>query len=108
MPNPGAQPATGRSSGFRYRVATCLNRQSRVCSSGRSATSRRYPPSAATSLPQRARSEGRTRMSTIFEEHPVGVRAKISALWIAMLFLFAYGDIFGFFVPGHLEEIIRG
>jgi hypothetical protein len=47
-------------------------------------------------------------MSTIFEEHPVGVRIKISALWIAMLFLFAYGDIFGFFVPGHLEEIIRG
>ena len=38
----------------------------------------------------------------------VGVRLKISALWITMLLLFAYGDIFGFFAPGHLEEIQRG
>jgi Family of unknown function (DUF6326) len=46
--------------------------------------------------------------SRILDDVPVGVRTKISALWIAMLFLFAYGDIFGFFVPGRLEEIIRG
>ena len=38
----------------------------------------------------------------------IGVRLKISALWITMLLLFAYGDIFGFFAPGHLEEIQRG
>jgi hypothetical protein len=38
----------------------------------------------------------------------VGVRLKISALWIAMLFLFAYGDIFGFFKPGQIEEVISG
>jgi hypothetical protein len=25
-----------------------------------------------------------------------------------MLFLFAYGDIFGFFNPGHIEEVIAG
>jgi hypothetical protein len=36
------------------------------------------------------------------------VRLKISALWIAMLFLFAYGDIFGFLQPGRLEEVMRG
>jgi H+/Cl- antiporter ClcA len=46
--------------------------------------------------------------STIFEDQRVGLRLKISALWIAMLFLFAYGDIFGFFAPGHIEEIIEG
>ena len=47
---------------------------------------------------------GRTR----FEDVPVGVRLKISALWVAMLLLFAYGDIFGFFAPGHIEEVIGG
>jgi hypothetical protein len=38
----------------------------------------------------------------------VGVRCKIAALWIAMLFLFAYGDIFGFFSPGQIEEVMAG
>jgi Family of unknown function (DUF6326) len=44
----------------------------------------------------------------ILEDGRVGVRLKMSALWIAMLFLFAYGDIFGFFAPGHIEEILGG
>ena len=38
----------------------------------------------------------------------IGVRLKISALWIAMLFLFAYGDIFGFFRPGQIQEVMAG
>ena len=42
------------------------------------------------------------------EDVKVGVRTKISALWIAVLFLFAYGDIFGFFQPGQIEEVISG
>jgi hypothetical protein len=46
--------------------------------------------------------------SRIFEDVRIGVRLKISALWIAMLFLFAYGDIFGFFRSGLIEEVIAG
>jgi hypothetical protein len=46
--------------------------------------------------------------SRTFEDVKVGVRCKIAALWIAMLFLFAYGDIFGFFSPGQLEEVMAG
>jgi hypothetical protein len=42
------------------------------------------------------------------EDVSVGVRPKISALWIAMLVLFAYGDIFGFFKPGQIEEVMSG
>ena len=38
----------------------------------------------------------------------VGVRLKISALWIVLLFLYAYGDIFGFFKPGRIEDIVSG
>ncbi len=36
------------------------------------------------------------------------MRLKISSLWVSMLLLFAYGDIFGFFAPGHLEEVMGG
>ncbi len=44
----------------------------------------------------------------IFEDIKINVKLKISALWIAMLFLFAYVDIFGFFKPGIIEGIIAG
>jgi hypothetical protein len=46
--------------------------------------------------------------SARFEDVRVGIRLKISALWIAMLFLFAYGDIFGFFRQGQIEEVLSG
>ena len=46
--------------------------------------------------------------SRTFEDVKVGVRCKIAALWVAMLFLFAYGDIFGFFSPGRIEEVTAG
>ena len=46
--------------------------------------------------------------SHIGEGSRIGVRLKISALWVAMLFLFAYGDIFGLFVPGRIDEIRGG
>ena len=41
--------------------------------------------------------------SAMVEDLRIGVRLKISALWIAILFLFAYGDIFGFFQEGRIE-----
>ena len=44
----------------------------------------------------------------IVEDLRIGVRLKISALWIAILFLFAYGDIFGFFQEGQIVEVIAG
>ena len=46
--------------------------------------------------------------SRTFEDIKVGVRCKIAALWVAMLFLFAYGDIFGFFSPGQIQEVMTG
>ena len=49
-----------------------------------------------------------TTSSGTLEDVRVGVRPKISALWIAMLILFAYGDIFGFFKPGQIEEVMSG
>jgi hypothetical protein len=58
--------------------------------------------------PQTEGRRGVTSSSSTLEDVRVGVRLKISALWIAMLFLFAYGDIFGFFKPGQIEEVIAG
>jgi hypothetical protein len=49
-----------------------------------------------------------TASSRIFEDVKLGVRLKMSALWIATLFLFAYGDIFGFFKPGQIGDVISG
>jgi len=46
--------------------------------------------------------------SGTLEDVRVGVRPKISALWIATMILFAYGDIFGFFKPGQIEEVMSG
>jgi hypothetical protein len=41
-------------------------------------------------------------------DHPIGLRLRISALWVVLLFLYAYGDIFGFFKPGQLRDIRSG
>ena len=38
----------------------------------------------------------------------IDVRVKIAALWAATLFLFAYGDIFGFFRPGEIQGVMAG
>jgi hypothetical protein len=54
------------------------------------------------------RADVSTSSSTTFEDVRIGVRLKVSALWIGMLFLFAYGDIFGFFAPGQIEEVVAG
>ncbi len=45
---------------------------------------------------------------TEFEPFRVNVRIKISALWTAMLFVFAYVDIFGFFRADVRADIEAG
>ena len=72
--------------------------------------------SAAVSLgeacPHPRRNQGGANVSSAssrtFEDVKVGVRCKIAALWIAMLFLFAYGDIFGLLRPGRIQEAMAG
>jgi len=38
----------------------------------------------------------------------VPVRAKLSALWAALMFCYIYGDYFGLYVPGKLSGMING
>jgi Family of unknown function (DUF6326) len=49
-----------------------------------------------------------TTESRVLEAERIGVRLKISALWVAMLFLFAYGDIFGFFKKSQIQDVLAG
>jgi hypothetical protein len=49
-----------------------------------------------------------TRAGTGFEPFPVNVRIKISALWTAMLFVFAYVDIFSLYRPDFRADVEAG
>ncbi len=44
----------------------------------------------------------------ILEDVKIDVKLKIAALWATMMLLFAYGDIFSYFRPGLIEDIIKG
>jgi len=38
----------------------------------------------------------------------INVKTKLSALWVSVMFLFAYADIKAFYKPGHIEEVMSG
>src|SRR4029450_1828496 len=40
--------------------------------------------------------------------HARADRARLAARWGVLLFLPAYGDIFGFFKPGQIEDVVSG
>jgi hypothetical protein len=42
------------------------------------------------------------------EDVKINVKVKLSALWAALMFLYTYGDIIGFYSPGNLEQLIAG
>ncbi|GAB2603092.1 DUF6326 family protein [Pseudactinotalea suaedae] len=51
----------------------------------------------------------RTRQpTTMLDEQPIPVRAKLAAAWTSLMFLYAYVDILNFFTPGVVQEILDG
>jgi hypothetical protein len=46
--------------------------------------------------------------TTELEDVKINVKIKLSALWAALIFLYTYGDILGFYTPGNLEQLISG
>jgi hypothetical protein len=44
----------------------------------------------------------------VLEDVEVPVRLKLSAGWVVLLLLYAYGDIFGYFRPGFIEDVMAG
>lgn len=48
------------------------------------------------------------RKTTEMEDMKIGVKMKLSALWVAMMLLYIYADILSLFKPGQIEEMIKG
>jgi hypothetical protein len=46
--------------------------------------------------------------TTELEEVKINVKIKLATLWAALVFLYTYGDILGFYTPGNLEQLISG
>ena len=46
--------------------------------------------------------------ATILEDVKINVKIKLSALWVAVMLCYLYGDVFGLYKPGLIEEIIAG
>jgi hypothetical protein len=42
------------------------------------------------------------------EEVKINVKMKLSALWVALMFLYIYADIISLYRPGQIEEMISG
>jgi len=42
------------------------------------------------------------------EDTKINVKIKLAATWIAAMFGYIYGDILGFYIPGHIEKIMAG
>ena len=47
-------------------------------------------------------------MTAELEDVKINVKIKLSALWVAAMFLYVYGDIVGFMKPGAIEHYIKG
>ncbi len=45
---------------------------------------------------------------TILEDVKINIKIKLSALWVAVMFLFLYVDYFTLYVPGVIEDAIAG
>jgi hypothetical protein len=44
----------------------------------------------------------------VLEDMYVPVKLKLAASWAALMFLYAYGDIFAYFRPGFIEDVMAG
>ena len=49
-----------------------------------------------------------TEPSTALDDIKVHVKVKISALWASLMFCYIYGDYFGLYKPGTLQDMLTG
>ncbi len=47
-------------------------------------------------------------MANRLEDVKLNVKLKLSALWVSIVLIYLYADLFAFYVPGHLDEITEG
>jgi len=44
----------------------------------------------------------------LYEDPKINVKIKLSALWATVMFCYVYGDYFGLYTPGTVQEMIAG
>jgi hypothetical protein len=44
---------------------------------------------------------------TALEDLKINVKLKLSALWVSLVLIYLYADLFGFYTPGHLEDLME-
>ena len=44
----------------------------------------------------------------VLEDVHVPVKLKLAASWAALMFLYAHGDVFSYFRPGYIEDVMAG
>lgn len=44
----------------------------------------------------------------LFEDRNVNVKTKLALLWVALMFLYIYNDIFSLYQPGHVADLVEG
>ncbi len=47
-------------------------------------------------------------MTNRLEDVKINVKIKLSALWVTVVLIYLYADLYGFFIPGHIEDLIAG
>ena len=50
----------------------------------------------------------RTKSAGVLLDVEMPVQAKLAALWASLMFLYVYVDIIGFYLPGHIDDILAG
>jgi len=50
----------------------------------------------------------RKKMTAELEDVKINAKIKLSALWVALMFLYLYNDLFTFFRADHIEEVLTG
>ncbi len=65
-------------------------------------------PTATDRLPKKGLHTMQTHPQSAELTEPIDTRIKMSALWIAMVFVFAYVDIFSLYKPGIIDDIQAG
>ena len=46
--------------------------------------------------------------ASMLEDEKMNVKAKLALLWVALMFFYIYNDLFSFFQPGHIAELVEG
>ncbi|MHA2055551.1 MAG: DUF6326 family protein [Candidatus Hodarchaeales archaeon] len=47
-------------------------------------------------------------MTNRLEDMKINVKIKLSACWVTVVLIYLYADLFGFYTPGHLENVLAG